>query len=285
LEKHINRAEEKSALSRWSSGLVAVALGFLLEITLLEGNPNLIYRLRYNIARVWINLNWLHMVLGILLGIPYTTVFLADMVDKRRIRDCDDNSFDDGRMEKRSKRFLPNPTLLIAVLLGTVFVTSLDLIAGPVTFGKCTWYGYHASWGVGGGVTLILLILGSILLGTERFINNTEDSIPERLCAVLVAGVMSCVIQLIFFNNTLSCFGLATYNDLGPYTDVYIALGWVKIVLSLFIGFLYASIVLVEVTENQGKLQKHRNNRRDRRNVITVNAFAEAGPPSTTTPL
>jgi len=136
LEKHINRAEEKSALSRWSSGLVAVALGFLLEITLLEGNPNLIYRLRYNIARVWINLNWLHMVLGILLGIPYTTVFLADMVDQRRIRDCDDNSFVDGRMEKKSKRFLPNPTLLIAVLLGTVFVTALDLIAGPVSFGK-----------------------------------------------------------------------------------------------------------------------------------------------------
>ena len=95
-----------------------------------------------------------------------------------------------------------------------------------------------------GVIVWIPILLGTAAIGVEKLINQVHASVETRFCAMLVAGALGLLIQIIIMDSGIWC--LLRHVDNG-----YKVFTWIKIVMSCFIGLLYAIGVVTEMVENQ----------------------------------
>ena len=155
------------------------------------------------------------------------------------------------RVTEASTRFLPNPKLLVTVLLWTmafIYLTDTDYSnewSDPVNL---------MSW--------IALIIGTAVIGLEKVINRVDDPAGPRLCAMLVAGVFGSLMQIVMNPWTISksrevpteTDGRTEEHWITEITWIHITwIRWIRAVFGTGLGLLlYAVPSLAEMAENMG---------------------------------
>ena len=142
-----------------------------------------------------------------------------------------------------STRFLPNPKLLVTVLLWTMaFIYLTDTDWDDISKVD-EWYDRVTiiSW--------VALIIGTAVIGLEKLIDRVDDPAGPRLCAMLVSGVLGFLMQIV-----MNIYTVSKFIDNGDNVDTKIAwLIWIRAVFGTGLGLLlYAVPSLAEMAENMG---------------------------------